>query len=75
MAATSLTNGTANSTACSTPACAALANAILGDIDLNVDPCSDFYQYTCKCVSCVLDQRVLIPMQSRRKLACKDHYS
>ncbi|CAO3650280.1 unnamed protein product [Mucor fragilis] len=47
MAATSLTNGTANSTACSTPACAALANAILGDIDLNVDPCSDFYQYTC----------------------------
>ncbi|KAL7334729.1 hypothetical protein PS15p_200316 [Mucor circinelloides] len=47
MATNSLTNNTTNSTTCSTPECTTLANAILGDLDLNVDPCSDFYQYTC----------------------------
>ncbi|KAG1119110.1 hypothetical protein G6F42_013045 [Rhizopus arrhizus] len=36
-----------NDTVCSTPECTILANAILADLDLNVDPCSDFYQYTC----------------------------
>ncbi|KAL7320762.1 hypothetical protein PS15m_000621 [Mucor circinelloides] len=36
-----------NNTVCSTPECTILANAILADLDLNVDPCSDFYQYTC----------------------------
>ncbi|KAI9365273.1 hypothetical protein BD770DRAFT_357312 [Pilaira anomala] len=35
-----------NST-CSTQECINTANSILNDIDLNVDPCSDFYQYTC----------------------------
>ncbi|KAI8645201.1 hypothetical protein BD408DRAFT_459995 [Parasitella parasitica] len=47
MATNSLSNNTSNSTACSTPECAAIAKSILNDVDLNVDPCSDFYQYTC----------------------------
>lgn len=45
---TSLSNSTSNATVCSTPECTTLANAILADLDFNVDPCSDFYQYTCK---------------------------
>ncbi|KAL9545203.1 hypothetical protein MBANPS3_007261 [Mucor bainieri] len=44
---TSLSNSTSNSTVCSTPECTTLANSILAFLDLNVDPCSDFYQYTC----------------------------
>ena len=36
---------------CSTPACLKAAESILADIDLNIDPCSDFYQYTCMCTS------------------------
>ncbi|KAK4511349.1 uncharacterized protein ATC70_012564 [Mucor velutinosus] len=44
---TSLSNSTSNITVCSTPECTILANAIMADLDLNVDPCSDFYQYTC----------------------------
>jgi hypothetical protein len=35
-------------TTCSTPECLKAAQSILDDIDLNIDPCSDFYQYTCK---------------------------
>ncbi|KAI8390970.1 uncharacterized protein BYT42DRAFT_508673 [Radiomyces spectabilis] len=38
------TNG---STVCNTPACAQTAAAIMKDVDLTLDPCSDFYQYTC----------------------------
>lgn len=36
-----------NTSVCSTPECVKTAQDILADIDLNVDPCSDFYQYTC----------------------------
>ncbi|KAI8645191.1 hypothetical protein BD408DRAFT_382426 [Parasitella parasitica] len=43
----SLSNNTGNSMACSTPECVAVAKSILNDVDFNVDPCSDFYQYTC----------------------------
>ncbi|RCH85801.1 hypothetical protein CU098_002675, partial [Rhizopus stolonifer] len=34
-------------TVCSTPECAKTAQSILSFVDFNVDPCSDFYQYTC----------------------------
>ncbi|KAI8078350.1 hypothetical protein BDF21DRAFT_363405 [Thamnidium elegans] len=37
----------ANNVTCSTQECISIAQSILNDIDLNVDPCSDFYQYTC----------------------------
>jgi hypothetical protein len=33
---------------CTTQVCQDAAAAILHDLDLNVDPCTDFYQYTCK---------------------------
>lgn len=33
---------------CTTQVCQDAAAAILHDLDLNADPCSDFYQYTCK---------------------------
>lgn len=36
-----------NASICSTPECLKAAQDILADIDLNADPCSDFYQYTC----------------------------
>jgi hypothetical protein len=39
-----------NYTTCSTSECVKTAQSILDDIDLNVDPCSDFYQYTCNYV-------------------------
>ncbi|CEP10669.1 hypothetical protein [Parasitella parasitica] len=32
---------------CETQACKETAYSILHDLDLNADPCSDFYQYTC----------------------------
>lgn len=38
----------ARSVTCETQVCKDTASAILHDLDLNVDPCSDFYQYTCK---------------------------
>ncbi|CEP16538.1 hypothetical protein [Parasitella parasitica] len=47
MAASALSSSASNAKVCSTPQCAAIAKSILDDIDLNVDPCSDFYQYTC----------------------------
>lgn len=33
---------------CTTKICKDAASSILHDLDLNVDPCDDFYQYTCK---------------------------
>ncbi|KAI7901157.1 uncharacterized protein BX663DRAFT_515138 [Cokeromyces recurvatus] len=36
-----------NLTTCSSQACIEIAKSILDDIDFNIDPCSDFYQYTC----------------------------
>lgn len=36
-----------SSAVCTTPECNATAESILEFIDFNVDPCSDFYQYTC----------------------------
>lgn len=51
MAATNsilLSTTTNNTNVCSTSECIKTANSISADIDLNVDPCSDFYQYTCK---------------------------
>ncbi|CEP16542.1 hypothetical protein [Parasitella parasitica] len=47
MAMNSLSNSTSNSTTCSTPECVATAKSILNDVDFNIDPCSDFYEYTC----------------------------
>ncbi|KAI8383005.1 hypothetical protein BD560DRAFT_420771 [Blakeslea trispora] len=32
---------------CNTQVCKDASKSILSDLDLNVDPCSDFYQYTC----------------------------
>ncbi|ORZ23069.1 hypothetical protein BCR42DRAFT_366532 [Absidia repens] len=32
---------------CATPGCIQSALRILADVDFNLDPCSDFYQYTC----------------------------
>ncbi|KAG2234285.1 hypothetical protein INT48_002875 [Thamnidium elegans] len=32
---------------CDTPACHALSKQLLETVNLNVDPCSDFFQYTC----------------------------
>ncbi|CAO3591300.1 unnamed protein product [Absidia cylindrospora] len=32
---------------CATPGCIQSALNVLSDVDFNVDPCSDFYQYTC----------------------------
>ncbi|KAI9020829.1 hypothetical protein CLU79DRAFT_753967 [Phycomyces nitens] len=32
---------------CNTPACIRVATSIISDMDLTIDPCSDFYQYTC----------------------------
>lgn len=36
---------------CDTDICKAAATSILHDLDVNIDPCSDFYQYTCKKIS------------------------
>lgn len=47
MAPTSLSQG-APSSICDTPACHALSKRLLETVNLNVDPCSDFFQYTCK---------------------------
>lgn len=33
---------------CDTPACHDLSERLLATVNLNVDPCSDFFQYTCK---------------------------
>lgn len=33
---------------CTTPNCAQIAESIMSYVNLNVDPCSDFFQYTCK---------------------------
>jgi hypothetical protein len=35
---------------CDSQVCQTTAASILNDMDLNVDPCSDFYQYTCKAI-------------------------
>ncbi|KAI7892362.1 uncharacterized protein EV154DRAFT_462639 [Mucor mucedo] len=32
---------------CLTPKCVEIAESILSSVNLNVDPCSDFFQYTC----------------------------
>jgi predicted metalloendopeptidase len=32
---------------CETPACVHLANTLLSNMDQSVDPCDDFYEYTC----------------------------
>ncbi|KAL7311909.1 hypothetical protein PS15m_009619 [Mucor circinelloides] len=37
----------AGAATCETQVCKDTAYSILHDLDLNVDPCSDFYQYTC----------------------------
>ncbi|KAG1177601.1 hypothetical protein G6F70_005648 [Rhizopus microsporus] len=37
----------ATNNTCSSHVCQSVASSILKDIDVNVDPCSDFYQYTC----------------------------
>lgn len=34
---------------CTSQTCQSAAKSILDSIDFNVDPCDDFYQYTCKC--------------------------
>lgn len=44
----SLSVPSSSSEVCSTPGCIQSALNVLADVDLNVDPCSDFYQYTCK---------------------------
>jgi hypothetical protein len=41
---------------CTTQICKDAASAILQDLDLNVDPCDDFYQYTCKLNMQVINQ-------------------
>ncbi|KAI7879826.1 uncharacterized protein EV154DRAFT_524207 [Mucor mucedo] len=46
MVANALLSRAINAT-CATTECITTAKSILADIDLNVDPCSDFYQYTC----------------------------
>ncbi|KAI8330426.1 hypothetical protein BC941DRAFT_485542 [Chlamydoabsidia padenii] len=43
----SLSVPSSSSEVCATPSCIQSAVNILADIDFNVDPCSDFYQYTC----------------------------
>lgn len=46
MAPTSVSQGATN--ICDTPTCHALSKRLLETVNLNVDPCSDFFQYTCK---------------------------
>lgn len=38
---------------CTSHACQTAATSILNDLNVNIDPCSDFYQYTCKFKSCL----------------------
>lgn len=33
---------------CNTPTCLALSKTLLANVNLNIDPCSDFFQFTCK---------------------------
>lgn len=47
MVANTLLVPRATNVTCSTPECIKAAQSILSDVNLNVDPCSDFYQYTC----------------------------
>lgn len=45
---TSLNTTAAINDICFTDSCIKTASSLLHSIDMNVDPCSDFYQYTCK---------------------------
>jgi hypothetical protein len=44
----SLSTGQQTESVCHTEQCVKTGKSILDFVDLNVDPCSDFYQYTCK---------------------------
>ena len=33
---------------CDTPACHSLSQTLLTNTNLNIDPCSDFFQFSCK---------------------------
>lgn len=54
LAARSVSSYPAGAATCETQVCKDTAYSILHDLDLNVDPCSDFYQYTCKLVAVLL---------------------
>jgi hypothetical protein len=44
---------------CTSHACQTAATSILNDLNVNIDPCSDFYQYTCKFKSCLQNKPFL----------------
>lgn len=43
----SSSGSTVNNEICFTSACIETASSILQSIDMNIDPCSDFYKYAC----------------------------
>ena len=45
---------------CFSSACVQTAASLLQSMDMNIDPCSDFYQYTCKIIIAISVNKIIL---------------